>query len=127
KGVMYISWVNLGSNFPLGPRSIQIASYSKGTVSAPVTVDGSVQPGGDSFYLQGEFRDFLDMAMAIDDSKTATDGAIYITWADGRDKTVPDPLAIQGAYAYDDVLLRVSFDGGNTWGYAPSKVNSDIQ
>lgn len=127
QGVMYISWVNLGSNFPLGPRSIQISSYHGGVLSAPVTVDGSVQPGGDSYYLQGEFRDFLDMAMAIDHSGTSSDGALYISWADGRDKIVPDPLGIQGAYAYDDVLLRASFDGGQTWGFAPTKVNSDIQ
>jgi hypothetical protein len=126
-GTLYIAWVNLGRNFPLGPRSIQISSYSKGTLSSPVTVDGSVQPGGDSFYLQGDFRDFLDMSMAIDHSGTATDGALYITWADGRNKTVPDPLATQGFYAYDDVLLRASYDGGNTWGFAPTKVNSDIQ
>jgi len=126
-GTLYISWVNLGSNFPLGPRWLQISSMAKGgTLSAPVTVD-VVQPGGDSFYLQGEFRDFLDMAMAIDHSGTATDGALYITWADGRDKIVPDPLAIQGAYAYDDVLLRASFDGGATWGFSATKVNSDFQ
>jgi hypothetical protein len=126
-GTLYISWVNLGSNFPLGPRWLQVSSMPKGgSLSAPVTVD-TVQPGGDSFYLQGEFRDFLDMAMAIDHSGTATDGALYITWADGRDKIVPDPLAIQGAYAYDDVLLRASFDGGQTWGFSPIKVNSDIQ
>jgi len=127
KGTLYISWVNLGGDFPLGPRTIQVSSFAKKVLSAPVTVDGSIQPGGDSFYLQGEFRDFLDMAMAIDHSGTATDGTIYITWADGRDKTVPDPLATQGFYAYDDVLVRASFDGGNTWGYAPTKVNSDIQ
>ena len=126
-GTMYISWVNLGSNFPLGPRSIQVSRFSKGKLSSPVTVDGSVQPGGDSFYLQGEFRDFLDMSMAIDHSGTATDGALYITWADGRNKTVPDPLATQGFYAYDDVLLRASFDGGITWGFLPIKVNSDTQ
>jgi hypothetical protein len=127
-GTLYISWVNLGSNFPLGPRAIQISSLPKGgSLSAPVWVEASIQPGGDSYYLQGEFRDFLDMAMAIDHSGTATDGALYITWADGRDKIVPDPLAIQGAYAYDDVLLRASFDGGATWGFLPTKVNNDIQ
>jgi hypothetical protein len=127
KGTLYISWVNLGSNFPAGPRSIQITNYKNGILSPPATVDGAVQPGGDSYYLQGEFRDFLDMAMAVDHSGTATDGALYITWADGRDKTVSDPLAIQGFYAFDDVFLRASFDGGNTWGSAPTKVNSDIQ
>jgi hypothetical protein len=127
KGVLYISWLNLGTNFPLGPHSIQVARYSHGTLSGPVTVEGSIQPGGDSYYLQGEFRDFLDMSMAIDHSGTASDGALYITWADGRDKTVPDPLATQGYYAYDDVLLRASYDGGLTWGSGPSKVNGDIQ
>ena len=90
-------------------------------LSPAVTVNGSVQPGGDSYYLQGEFRDFLDMAMAVDHSGTSTDGALYITWADGRDKMFTDPLAIQGAYAYDDVLLSASFDGGNTWSAAPAK------
>lgn len=127
KSTLYISWVNLGNNFPLGPRAIQISSLAGGVLSAPVTVEPNLQPGGDSFFLQGDFRDFLDMAMAIDHSGTATDGALYITWADGRDKIVPDPLAIQGAYAYDDILLRESFDGGNTWGFNPIKVNSDIQ
>ncbi len=129
KGTLYISWVNLGSNFPLGPRSIQVANSSmkNGMLTTPVTVDSMVQPGGDSYYLQGEFRDFLDMAMAVDHSGTASDGAVYITWADGRDKEVTDPLATQGFYAYDDVFLRASFDGGNTWGSAPIKVNSDTQ
>lgn len=124
-GTLYISWVNLGLNFPVSIRTIQISSLSKGVLSVPVNVT-QVQPGGDSFYLQGEFRDFLDMAMAIDHSGTATDGNLYITWADGRDKIVPDPLAIQGAYAYDDVLIVDSSDGGNTW-FGPFKVNSDIQ
>ena len=126
-GTLYVSWVNLGSNFPFGPRAIQVSNFEGGVVSAPVTVDSSVVPGGDSFFLQGEFRDFLDMAMAIDHSGTATDGALYIVWADGRDKIVPDPLGVDGAYAYDDVLFRASFDGGNTWGFSPLKVNSDIQ
>ena len=126
-GTLYISWVNLGSNFPLGPRTIQISSFKGGVLSAPVTVESSLQPGGDSYFLQGEFRDFLDMAMAVDHSGTATDGSIYVTWADGRDKIVPDPLSVQGFYAYDDVFLRSSTDGGNTWGFSPIKVNGDIQ
>ena len=125
-GTLYISWVDLGKNFPIGPRAIRIASFSKGKLSPVYTVDASVQPGGDSYYLQGEFRDFLDMAMAVDHSGTSTDGAVYVTWADGRDKIVPDPLAIQTAYAYDDVLLKSSNDGGKTWSFLV-KVNSDMQ
>ncbi len=127
KGTMYISWMNLGQNYPLGPRSIQISSYANGVLSRPVTVDNSVQPGGDSFYLQGEFRDVLDLSMAIDHSGTSTDGILYITWGDGRDKEISDPFATQGFYAFDDIFLRVSSDGGKTWGTAPRKVNSDPQ
>jgi hypothetical protein len=127
KGTLYISWVNFGSNSPLGPRAIQISSYAKGKLSGPVTVESALQPGGDAYYLQGEFHDGVEMAMAIDHSGTRTDGALYVTWADGRDKTVSDPFALQGYYAYDDVLLRASFDGGNSWGAAPIKVNSDFQ
>jgi len=126
KGTVYVSWVNYGSNAPLGPRTIQISSYASGKLSAPVTVEPALQPGGDSYYLQGEFHDGVEMAMAIDHSGTSTDGFLYITWADGRDKTVSDPFALQGFYAYDDVLLRASYDGGNTWG-GPVKVNSDFQ
>ena len=127
KGTMYISWMNLGDNFPIGPRSIQISSYANGVLSKPVTVDNSVQPGGDSYYLQGEFRDILDMSMAIDHSGTSTDGTLYITWGDGRDKEISDPVAIQGFYAFDDIFMRVSVDRGKTWGAAPRKVNSDMQ
>jgi hypothetical protein len=127
KGTLYISWVNFGSNAPLGPRAIQISSYAKGKLAGPVTVEPALQPGGDSNALQGDFHDGVEMSMAIDHSATRTDGAIYITWADGRNKTVTDPFATQGYYAYDDVLLRASFDGGNSWGTAPLKVNSDFQ
>ena len=124
-GTMYISWVNLGNNFPLSPRQIQIASYSGGVLGTTNTVT-SVQPGGDSYYLQGEFRDILDTVMAIDHSGTTTDGTLYVAWADGRDKIVPDPVGTDGAYAYDDILLEVSFDGGNSW-LGPFKINSDSQ
>lgn len=125
KGTLYISWVNLGTNFPVGIREVQLSSFAGGILSAPVNVTAIV-PGGDSYFLQGEFRDFLDMAMAIDHSGGANDGALYISWSDGRDKSVFDPLGFDFAYAYDDVLLTQSFDGGNTW-FGPFKVNSDFQ
>lgn len=128
-GTMFISWLNLGTNFPLSPRSIQVASFApgKGVVSAPVTVESDIHPGGGGATLQGGFRDFLGMSMAIDHSGTANDGALYIAWADGRSKAVPDPFALQGFYAYDDILMRASFDGGQRWSFFATKVNTDSQ
>jgi len=130
QGTLYISWLNMGTNFPLSPRSIQFASFSNGkgaAVSTPVIVESNVHPGGGAASLEGGFRDFLDMSMAVDHSGTANDGAIYIAWADGRNKAVPDPFALQGFYAYEDILTRASFDGGKHWSFFATQVNSDTQ
>ncbi|HET9408088.1 MAG TPA: sialidase family protein [Candidatus Sulfotelmatobacter sp.] len=130
KGTMFIAWLNMGTNFPLSPRSIQVASFTPGrgaAVSAPVTVEPNIHPGGGAATLQGGFRDFLGMSMAIDHSGTANDGALYIAWADGRNKAVPDPFALQGFYAYDDILMRASFDGGQRWSFFATQINSDTQ
>ena len=72
KGIVYISWVNLGSNFPLGPRSIQIASFgTKAMLTAPVTVEPvPFSPVEIPSPCKGDFRDFLDMSMAVDHSGT---------------------------------------------------------
>jgi hypothetical protein len=125
-GLAYVGYVTL-NNFPTGPRQLQVVSLGKhGTPSAPVAVD-AVVPGGDSFYLEGGFRDFLGIDLTIDKSRTANDGALYFVWDDGRDKSIPDADSESGSYAFTDVLLRASFDGGNSWGFAPTKVNSDTQ
>jgi hypothetical protein len=124
-GTLHVAWVNLGDNFPFSLHQIQVSAPLRSGGGTPVTASSQV-PGGDSFFLQGEFRDFLGMAMAVDRSGTATDGTLYITWDDGRDKSVPDPLGTNGTYSYDDVLLVSSADGGNTWS-APVKVNTDTQ
>jgi len=125
KGTMHIAWIDLGPTFPEGNRTIFQSIYAGGVLLPPVTVD-IIQPGGDAFLLQGAFRDFLGMAMAVDHSRTGSDGMVYITWADGRNKRLPDPVASQGVYGYDDILLRVSFDDGSHFGFF-SQVNSDFQ
>jgi hypothetical protein len=125
-GLAYVGYVTL-NNFPTGPRQLEVVSLGKhGTPSTPVVVD-AVVAGGDTFSLQGGFRDFLGIDFTIDKSKGANDGALYFVWDDGRDKSVPDVGSQSGSYAFDDVLLRASYDGGNSWGFAPTKVNSDMQ
>jgi hypothetical protein len=126
QGQAYVGYVTL-NNFPTGPRQLQVVSLgTTGTPAAPVAVD-AVVGGGDTFFLQGGFRDFLGIDLTIDKSGTASDGALYFVWDDGRNKSVPDIGGISGSYAFDDVLLRASFDGGNSWGFAPTRVNSDMQ
>lgn len=125
-GTAYVGYVTL-NNFPVGPRQLQVVSLGKkGKPTTPVVVDAVVGVG-DTFYLQGGFRDFLGIDLTIDKSGSANDGALYFVWDDGRDKTIPDVASTSGFYSFSDVLLRASFDGGNSWGFAPTKVNSDMQ
>jgi hypothetical protein len=125
-GKLHIAWVDLGNNFPFPRRRIFASGFVPGgNVSAPVPVN-DVMPGGDSFFLQGGFRDVLDMAMTVDRSGTSSNGALYIAWADGRDKSIVDPVGIDFLYSFDDILLSASLDGGNIWN-GPFKVNTDTQ
>jgi len=125
-GTVNVAW-EWFNNFPIGAHQLRYSSFTPGGSPSPAVVVDSIQAGGDSYYLQGSFRDFIDLDMTVDRSGTASDGAIYVTWADGRDKIIPDVFAFDNEYAFDDVLFRASTDGGQTWGFAPRKVNSDIQ
>jgi hypothetical protein len=125
-GKINVAWAHF-TNFPIGARELRFTSYVHGKKPKGYTVVDGIVGGGDTFYLQGSFRDFLGIDMNIDRSGGPTDGTIYVTWDDGRDKSIPDIFGISGAYAFDDVLLRFSTDGGATWGFAPIKVNSDLQ
>ena len=126
KGGVNIAWVHFTS-FPMGPRELRFTSYAPTAKPKGYTVVDGVVGVGDTFFLQGGFRDFLGLDMNIDRSGTASDGTIYITWDDGRDKSIPDLGSTSGLYAWADVLLRLSFNGGKTWGFAPLKINSDSQ
>jgi hypothetical protein len=110
-----------------GPREIRSRSFNPktGKLGNTVIVD-KVVGGGDGFLLQGLFRDFLGLSMAIDRSKTPSAGTIYITWDDGRDLVIPDANSPTGTYAYDDILTAISFDGGNSW-FNGGRVNTDGQ
>jgi hypothetical protein len=123
-GKLHIAWLDFGSNFPLPPRNVFVSSFMPGgKVAAPVRVS-TVFPGGDSYFLQGGFRDSVDMAMTVDHSKTSSDGTLYIVWANG-DRLIYDVDSTDGLYASDDVLLSSSANG--LFWSQPVKVNSDTQ
>ena len=125
-GLVNVAWVHF-TNFPVGGRQLRFTSYAHGKKPKGYSVADGIVGGGDTFFLQGSFRNFLGLDMNIDRSGTATDGTIYVTWDDGRDKSVPDVAGFSGSYAFADVLLRFSTDGGATWGFSPIKINSDLQ
>ncbi len=153
-GVAYMAWERFT---PTGIEMRATHLISNGTAAPSVLVDQKVL-GGDTFLvflspsccletdLQGEFRDLVGLDLAVDRSGGANDGTVYVTWDDGRNKSVPDlvglipgvtgegavlvpgftPLVLTaGNYAFTDILVSSSKDGVH---FGPTiQVNSDRQ
>lgn len=156
-GVPYLAW----ERFTLTGLEVRVTHLNpNGTPAPSVLIDQRVV-GGDTFVvfrtadcceetdLQGEFRDLVALDLAVDHSGGSNDGTVYVTWDDGRNKSVPDllgfdtglgippstgqvvvpgftPLVLTaGNYAYTDVLVSRSSDGVH---FSPFiQVNSDRQ
>jgi hypothetical protein len=156
--VAYIAW----HRFNPTNTEVRITHLSAGGSPAPsVPVDQKVFGGdilvvlgGSDFQtleaeedLQGQFRNFSGLDLAVDHSGGPNDGAVYVTWDDGRNKSTPDlagfslqdnppdqpavlvpfsPLILTaGTYFYTDVMLSTSKDGVH---FSPTiQVNSDRQ
>jgi hypothetical protein len=102
--------------FPLTANNeIHIArSTNQGSTFGPiVTVNAGVVPNGANGVLQGTFRINEFPQLAIDRSAGPSRGTLYVVWSDGRDNIVADIAT--GTYAYPDVLLAKSVDGGQTF------------
>lgn len=84
-----------------------------GTFGPIVKVAADVVPNGVNGVLQGLFRNNEFPQLAIDRSHGSSAGTMYIVWSDGRDNSVPD-LALS-TYAYPDVFISKSTDGGLTF------------
>jgi len=125
-GEVYVLWESFIASF-FGPRALRIRrSVDHGaTFGTSVKVD-DVIPTGEGFRLQGGFRDFLSLALAVDRSGGPTRGFVYVVWSDGRNLQVPDFAAFNGFYAYADILVRRSTNGGVTWS-APVRVNNNAE
>ena len=156
--VAYIAW----ERFNPTNVEVRITHLSPGGSPAPsLAVDQKVFGGdillvnGGSFFstfeleedLAGQFRNFSGLDLAVDRSGGSSDGTVYVTWDDGRNKSTPDlagfslqgnppdqpaviipfsPLILTaGTYVYTDIMLSRSKDGVN---FGPTiQVNSDHQ
>jgi hypothetical protein len=67
--------------------------------------------------------------MAVDHSgRRGFDGNIFIAWHDGRRDVVADVIGDEvGTYAYSDIFILRSTDGGNTWPRVPVRVNDTVE
>jgi hypothetical protein len=124
---VYVAWEHYTN--PFSDRDIRIARSRDGgaTFGSPQIVT-AVTPVGDSFVLQGLFRDFLDLqGLAVDRSGGSARGTVYISWQDGRNRSKADPFGFCGAtptYCFGDVFVTRSSTSGASWS-APVRVNDD--
>ena len=100
---------------PTGDNEIHITrSKDHGSTFGPIVrVATDVVPNGAGGSLQGLFRNNEFPQLAVDRSHGSSSGTLYIVWSDGRDNIVPDLAA--GTYAYPDVVIAKSTDGGRTF------------
>ena len=125
---VYVAW----ERYPFDPteqRQIAIRrSTDLGTTFGPAAVMSTVTPVGDSNFLQGGFRDFLDLqGLAVDRSSGSRRGTVYATFQDGSARQKVDPLGFclgDSLYCFGDVYLVKSTNNGATWS-APIRINND--
>jgi hypothetical protein len=148
-GLLYVLW----ERFTPTTVELRISSIAPGGTPTPSVVIDQRVLGGDTFLslelgffgpnhftletdLQGEFRDLVALDLAVDHSGGRNDGTVYVTWDDGRGKSISDiasaefvntnaPFVTAGSYAFTDVLFSSSTDGIHF--SRPVKVNSDKQ
>ncbi len=70
-------------------------------------------------HLEGNFRTNPFPTLAVDNSKTAGRGTLYLGWTDASLNQVTDDLAnfffFDSVYSFGDIVLSKSTDGGNSW------------
>jgi hypothetical protein len=72
-------------------------------------------PNGNAGLLQSGFRVNEFPQVAVDRSRSASRGTIYLAWSDGVSNIVQDLPFFFGTYAYPDVMFAKSVDGGQTF------------
>jgi hypothetical protein len=113
---VYVAWEHYPAD-PLASREIRVRRSSNlGTAFGQTQLVTPVTPIGDGFALQGNFRTFLDLqGLAVDRTRGARPGSVYLTFHDGRNRQQPDPLGNCGGtptYCFSDVFVTRSNDRG---------------
>lgn len=129
--VAYASVLNFGANAKILFRRSDDGGLSFG----PEILAGTAIPAANplSPQLQGFFRTNVFPILAIDNSIVSHRGSLYLVWTDAsRDQIADffvDLFGGDGGYAFGEIVLSRSFDGGNTWSPAAlvSRIPANFQ
>jgi hypothetical protein len=113
-GKVYVAYEFYPGTVPQNEIHITSSVNHGKTFSAPVKVS-DVWPNGASGQLQGLFRNNEFPQLAIDRSNGPAKNTVYITFSDGIHNIVPDIGTLSGTYAYPDVVVAKSTDGGKSF------------
>ncbi|HXM98256.1 MAG TPA: sialidase family protein [Candidatus Dormibacteraeota bacterium] len=111
-GKVYVAYEYYPGAVPQNEIHITSSTNNGKTFSAPIKVS-DVWPNGANGRLQGGFRSNEFPQLAIDRTAGPSHDTVYITWSDGINGIVPD-MAV-GTYAYADIVVASSKDGGATF------------
>jgi hypothetical protein len=113
-GTVYVGYEFYPGSVPNNEIRLAKSSDHGQTFGAPVKVS-NVWPNGNFGVLQGGFRNNEFPQVAVDRSGGSSRGTIYVAWSDGINHIVPDLPVFFGTYAYPDVMVAKSIDGGQTF------------
>jgi len=115
--VAYASVLDNGSDAQILFRRSDDGGRSFG----PDVVGGTAVPAANplSPQLQGLFRTNVFPMLAVDNSAGPHSGSLYLVWTDASRNQIDDFLIDffggVGGYAFGDIVLSRSLDGGNKW------------
>lgn len=114
QGQVYIAYASIvQDNIEIRMRS----SLDGGKTFQPFTVVGdTIAATALAVEMQGRFRTNSFPLIAVDRSNGPSRGELFAVWTDGSRNQVQDVLSIlDGVYAFGDIVMSSSTDGGNTW------------
>jgi hypothetical protein len=120
-GTVYVGYEFFPGSVPNNEIHLAKSTDHGQTFGAPVKV-ANVLPNGNLGLLQGSFRNNEFPQVAVDRSRGSSRGTIYVAWSDGINNVVQDLPVFFGTYAYPDVMVAKSVDGGQTF-TAPAAVS----
>jgi hypothetical protein len=113
-GKVYVAYEFYPGTVPQNEIHLTSSKDHGKTFGPPVKVS-DVWPNGASGLLQGGFRSNEFPQLGVDRTNGPGRDTLYITWSDGINNIVPDIGALGGTYAYADIVVTKSSDGGQSF------------
>lgn len=113
-GTLFVGYEFFPSAVPNNEIRLARSTTHGASFAASVKVS-NVWPNGNFGLLQGGFRNNEFPQVAVDRSTGSSRGTIYVAWSDGINHIVNDLPILFGTYAYPDVFVARSSDGGQTF------------